>query len=116
MFKVPLTQNRGRNRKGWNVIEGVYEPVGSRRVFPNTYIESLGRNSTVFVYTEETSQYKGRHRILVNLTGEVDPVFVPYFPGQTYLNTFSGILWEANTFTFPPGLTESSWNSEGEGS
>jgi hypothetical protein len=116
MFKVPLAKPQGRYSRGWNTIEGVYEPVGNDRNFPNHDIESLGRTTATFVYTPNDHQYRGRNRILKQLTGTTDPTtLVPSFPGQAYLNTTTGITWNANTFTFPPGLTASSWVAEGGG-
>lgn len=113
--KVPLAKPQGRHRRGWNTISEVYEPAGNDRNFPNHNIESLGRITDTFVYTPNGSQYRGRNRILKQMTGTEDPMFIPFFPEQTYLNTATNVTWEANTFTFPPGLTASSWNAEGGG-
>ena len=113
MSKVPLAHPQGRNKRGWNVISGLYQPVGNERNFPNSHIESLGRTAATFVYTPDESQYRGRHRILKALSGSVDPTFAPDFPGQTYTNTTNSSTWSADSFDFPPGLTASSWNGGG---
>lgn len=115
MFKSPLSNPIGRTVRGWAKLSGITEPSGLRPNVSQHRLESLGRHKSVFVYTKKSSQFRGRHRIRINMSGSGDPMFTPFFPNQEYTDTGTSAVWVAGAFDFPPGLTPSSWTSPTSG-